>query len=456
MDEAQVIERVKKLLARADTARGVTEAEAETARKLAQDLMMKYNLDMASVEAMGDQGSVVRVKEDVQEATAYKWQRQLARHVAEAHFCYYFFRSKNVWVKGLAEALKKEPKSERVSFSSRVKELRLEGYGKDDIWEMLRDEFKKGDDQAWQVGWYINYHKIDDRWTVVKSHTFIGRKANVLTAQLMYSYLIETIRSLVPPTPPESSPRKFVDSWQEGCADRICERLAERRKDLIAKHDAQVMEAEAARRKAAEEQAKAAELQKKRELPANRGAEARSSVAQMGSSAVDLSGRTPEPQEAERPEADLTDGWTPGGKEAPEPVIGTSLVLASVYDQSEHDANEELAHGWKPGQIAEWRRQRDEREKEYAEERAKAELERVDEPVEEETERQREARRKREAAEHMKRRRRWARESDAEDRRAQREWNKKDHSAYHAGAEAGKNVGLDSQVSGKRDHKRLS
>ena len=67
----------------------------------------------------------------------------------------------------------------------------------------------------------------------------------------------------------------------------------------------------------------------------------------------------------------------------------------------------------------------------------------------EETERQRRAREKREAEEWARQRRRWARESAAEQRKAAREWAKRDHKMYRAGAEKGKSIGLDAQISSK-------
>src|SRR4051812_42543559 len=95
----KVIARIQKMLARSKTDRGASEAEAETAMKLAQELMAKYNLDMAVIEAASaaKDAPVERVRDEVKGRAMYKWQRQLARYVAEANFCYHLIKKDSVW-----------------------------------------------------------------------------------------------------------------------------------------------------------------------------------------------------------------------------------------------------------------------------------------------------------------------------------------------------------------------
>jgi hypothetical protein len=50
----EVLEKIKKILARADTGRGATQAEAETAMAMVQKLCIEHNISMAQVEAAAD------------------------------------------------------------------------------------------------------------------------------------------------------------------------------------------------------------------------------------------------------------------------------------------------------------------------------------------------------------------------------------------------------------------
>lgn len=412
---AKVIERVQKLLSKTKDGAGTTEAEAATALNLAQKLLSKYNLDMAVVEAAGaskTSGVVERVKETVKGRAMYKWQQQLAKYVAEANFCYHLIKVDSEWIPG-------------------------------------HDDDEKG----WVSG----------RRKKTPTHIFIGRKANVITAQLMYAYLTQTIEDMVMVAMKLDNSQRLsrsAMSWKEGCADRLCERLATKRQDLITEHDAKVRAEEARIRTAAAEAAKKAEAAKQNVLPANEQAEVRAEVAGMAAQARDRTGYEPsEPDISDRPEVNAGDTWTPPAADVAEAPKSTGLVLASVYDDAEREANYEVAQGLEPGTLAKWRAERAQREQERAEAAAKAEakgeMDRVEAPVKAETERQRAAREKREREEDAKNRRRWAREDERDARRADAAHAKRDHTAYHAGASAGKHIGLDTQVGAKTDAKQL-
>lgn len=49
-----IIEKIKKILARADTSRGATQAEAETAMRKVQELAIEHNIDLSTVSVDGE------------------------------------------------------------------------------------------------------------------------------------------------------------------------------------------------------------------------------------------------------------------------------------------------------------------------------------------------------------------------------------------------------------------
>ena len=417
----KVIATIQKLLARASTKRGSTEDEADSFLKGAQELMAKWNLDMAAIEAAGtshDDTGHVRVKEEMQGRAMYKWQQQLAKYVAEANFCYHMLKAEEEYVDGYYRRDGKKIKPE------------------DHTWD---DEYVRG------------------HWKTTKRNVFVGRKANVITAQLMFQYLTRTIEDNLPFTDNSQRLSRSAMSWKEGCADRLCERLAARRKDLIKQHDARVKAEEADQKAERERSAKEAAEREQRRLAANPEAEVKAKVDNLKATARDASGLKPEPEEPERPEVDQGDDWTPGdnAESSEQKPTGTALVLASVYDETEREANYEMAHGYEPGTLARWRAEQEQERRERAEEEAKKTTEKLDEPERVETERQRKARERREAEDARKARARWAREDRAEANRQAREWAKKDHAMYRKGAEKGKEIGLDPQVKAKADVKRL-
>lgn len=86
-----ILERVKKLLAIANDARG-NENQASVAAAKAHELLEKYNLDMAMVgkTAKGKQRGYNNFKGGL-----YKWQRYLWEAVAHLNFCLYWSRKGN-------------------------------------------------------------------------------------------------------------------------------------------------------------------------------------------------------------------------------------------------------------------------------------------------------------------------------------------------------------------------
>jgi hypothetical protein len=85
---------IKKIEALLNT-NGCTEAEAEARMAKAQELLAKYNLDMAEIGREKPSGNAR--KDKTQNGGLYSWQRRLWKAVAEMNFCYYLS------IKGLAK-----------------------------------------------------------------------------------------------------------------------------------------------------------------------------------------------------------------------------------------------------------------------------------------------------------------------------------------------------------------
>lgn len=434
-DMDKVIARIQKLLSRTKEGSGTSEAEADTAMRLAQELLMKHNLDMAVIEAAADNTAtaVERVKEESKSRVRFKWQRQLAKYVAEANFCYHLVKADYKQRDG-----RYEPCMAKGDHREHPNCYRDYGTEEKDVYQVY----------------------VRGGWQKSHQHIFVGRKANVITAQLMFAYLTGTIESLVPVEKTQQRFSRSSASWKEGCADRLCERLAQKRKDLIKENDARIKQEEADRKAEAQASYDAKQKGKAKELPANEGAEVDAAIGGLKAQAHRGHAQSIDP-DPERPEADGADDWNPAdSEEQPPEELGTAMVLASVYDASEQEANYEAAHGMKPGELARHRAEREAREaaweKEQAEAKAEEETAQIEKPVKEETERQRIARERQEQEQHMKNRRRWAREDQAAENRAWREHQKRDHTAYAAGAKHGDKIGLDLQVGAARDAKKLT
>lgn len=86
-DTNKILERVKKMVALGNDA-GATEAERETALRMAYNLLAKYNLSMADLPE--DDSTEARERQDVV-ISADRWARSLAQAVAKLFFCRYFY-----------------------------------------------------------------------------------------------------------------------------------------------------------------------------------------------------------------------------------------------------------------------------------------------------------------------------------------------------------------------------
>lgn len=417
VDLDRAIARVQKLLSKTKGDAGTTAEEADTAARLAQELMAKYNLDMAAVEAASPEARdrVERIKTEVESKTRYQWQRDLAKYVAAANFCAYMLRKAREWVP--------DPDGDKRRLM------------RDDDGDIIRDD-----------DGYARYEAGDYRHHTY--HVFVGRKANVITAQLMFDYLVEAVvRSLPEALQGAQRQSRQAFSWLEGCADQVCDRLYTRRQDLIEQHDAEQRAAAAAARAAWEAQQAAAAPPKG--LPAHKPTEIKQAydAAAAGTRQGYSTIPTAVPPEAPPP-ADADDDWTPGDgvaepAEAP-PEFG--LVLASVYDAAEREANYEVMNDLEPGTLARWRREREAEDRAVAEAAAAVEIDAADAPIRAETARQRAARERREQADAERRRAQARREAQRDAAKAARYWAKRDPRLYHAGAAKGETIGLDPQI----------
>lgn len=294
----KIAEKIKKLLALAKG--NTTEGEAEAAMAKVQELLASYNLTMAEVESHNaDQkkaAETTRIKGRVEKAAMYEYQRNLMNAIAYAHFCLH----------------------------------------------------------------WVSYHtKIGKSGRLIKTyyHVVIGREANVVTAKLMFEYLNSTIEKLSGehfPVPYNLS--RSAISWKEGCADRLCDRIRQRKNEQDHLNAEKVKKAK-----------------------------------------------------AENPECTLP-------------------TLVDVR-QNEVYSNYDFAYGLEPGTTA----------------RRMAEYDANPSPDREETPAEKA---KREKA-NQKAYERWKKEQER--KRASKDWD-----AYSAGSERGKTIGLDDQVDGADDRRKLS
>lgn len=161
------------------------EVEAAAAMARAQELLAQYNLDLATVQdkvvAGGATAREAESRRDyahVNRSAMYKWQQRLVRALAEANFCVY-------WVTETTEHVLTSSRRKRAS------------------WDLSEQ-----------------YQTLN-----VKRHKVLGRVANTAAVMVMVDYLLDTIERLLP-YPQQERMSRGANYWREGCADRLCERIA--------------------------------------------------------------------------------------------------------------------------------------------------------------------------------------------------------------------------------------
>lgn len=204
-DIAKVTDRIRKLFALA--ARNPNEAEASLAAAKAQELLTAYNLDMSTVEQGGNSG---KREEARQSGGMYRYERELWQAVAELNFCLYFTSRK--WM------------------TRRAEKRDTEGF-------IVRPEKK-----------FLGFQ-----------HRIVGRMVNTAATRVMGEYLQQTIERLcrerLHGDHGDKAYTQFFTSWavafREGIADRVIEKLKERRSHLVKEEQRKADAAEKAARKAA-------------------------------------------------------------------------------------------------------------------------------------------------------------------------------------------------------------
>jgi hypothetical protein len=89
-DRAWVLDRVRKLLALGRDS-GATEAERESAMRMAHKLLLKYNIDQGEAEASGQKPEDRTVKHD--DYYGRPWARVISMSIAKLFFCEYIYTS---------------------------------------------------------------------------------------------------------------------------------------------------------------------------------------------------------------------------------------------------------------------------------------------------------------------------------------------------------------------------
>lgn len=193
--EAQTaIRQVEKLLRMA--AKHPTEAEGMAAAHKAQELLLKYNLDMATVERGSDSGK----REDAKmKGGLYHYQRDLWGAVAKLNFCLYW--NQYVW-----------------------------------------DKTKVGKRRSRYTG---RVEKVEGGYNFV--HRVVGRVVNTTATRVMAEYLEQTIERLTRERLDNNGSQFFTRwaiSYREGIAERVIEKIYDRRKDQLKKEQREQREAE--------------------------------------------------------------------------------------------------------------------------------------------------------------------------------------------------------------------
>ncbi len=179
-NKAQIIDKIQKLLRLSNSP---NETEANLAMQRVQEILAKYNLDMAMVKESAPESQTAkdagkRAQTRMKRSAQYEWQRNLWKALAEANFCWHWIVEVFEGKRGASGGSKRP----------------------------------------------------------VKRHMILGSEANVIAVQMMGEYLEDTMERLLTSvggfTNAERLGRSAL-SWKAGCAERLIERIeadANRRK----------------------------------------------------------------------------------------------------------------------------------------------------------------------------------------------------------------------------------
>lgn len=202
--EAQkALDKAMKVLEMARRQKG-NEAEAEVAAAKFQELLVKYNLDAAQVEAAGGKASGKREEKKVR-GGFYKHQEDLWAWAAEVNFCLHWCVAH--WEK------------------SEVTHTRRDG----------------------STYTYTDYKRQ-------KRHEIVGRTHNVAATVALAEYLEEAIERVVMEELHNDNRMRFSNyavSMRKGMAAKLCNKMYERREQLLSEEKVARQKAEDAARRAA-------------------------------------------------------------------------------------------------------------------------------------------------------------------------------------------------------------
>jgi hypothetical protein len=163
----KVLGRIRALLAKT-VENGCTEGEASSAAEMASRMLSAHNVSMAELEAtgatVGEEGR--RGRATTARSAMYDWQINLMSAIAQANFCKHW-----------------------------VEKVKLEKYASG-----------------------VARKKPASR------HALIGRKVNIVSTNMLYDYLVDTMERLLP-YPSSERRSRSAHSWRLGCAARLTERI---------------------------------------------------------------------------------------------------------------------------------------------------------------------------------------------------------------------------------------
>lgn len=191
-----VIAKIQKLLNLA--AKNPNAEEAASAAAKAQELLIKHNLDAATVERDG--GDDAKRERAKVEGGFYQYQRDLWRAVGKLNFCLYWSQIHYVHVENMT---------------------RKDSYG----------------------GTYKTSGQVRRR-----RHALIGRKVNVKATEVMAQYLEREVERFSKERFPDRRIDNYTMSYREGLVYKLSQRLNDKRRTLI---DAEVKKAREAMDRAA-------------------------------------------------------------------------------------------------------------------------------------------------------------------------------------------------------------
>lgn len=197
-----VVDRIEKMLRLA--ANNPNENERAAAEAKAHEYLARFNLDMATVEQHGGTENGRRADEKMK-GGHYEYQRDLWRAVAELNFCMYW------------------------NMVARIEEKKF-------LPDRAANQFRRH---------VVVRHE--------RQHRLVGRIHNVILTRTMCEYIEAAVERMVAEDikgTAEQSRGTSANSYRRGCFQRVCERIYEKRREMIAEDERNARDAEIKAREA--------------------------------------------------------------------------------------------------------------------------------------------------------------------------------------------------------------